>query len=74
MLDKLKFYGGPFTDSREVEIFLEDTNLDDRAKQQRLKLKIQFARERAVRFYLVLIIYSKIMKTQPNGKKGENCS
>ncbi len=69
MLDKLKFYGGPFTDSREVEIFLEDTNLDDRAKQQRLKLKIQFARERAVRFYLVLIIYSKIMKTQPNGKK-----
>ena len=54
MLDKLKSNGGPFTDSREVEIFLQDTNLDDRAKQQRLKLEIQFARESS---------------TQPNGKR-----
>ncbi len=45
MLDKLKFNGGPFTDIREVHFFLEDTNLDGRAKQQRLKLKIQLARE-----------------------------
>ena len=60
MMDKLKCNGGPFTDSREVDFFLEDTNLDNSSKQQRLKLKIQFARERAVHFYLVLIIYSKL--------------
>ena len=32
MLDTLKSSGGPFTDSQEVEIFLKDNNLDDRAK------------------------------------------
>ena len=68
MLDKLKSNGGPFTDSREVEIFLEDTNLDDRAKQQRLKLEIQFARESSTLLPSVDPIF-KIMKTQPNGKR-----
>ena len=34
MLDALKSNGGPFTDSREVDFLLQDTNLDDRAKQQ----------------------------------------
>ena len=68
MLDKLKSNGGPFTDSREVEIFLEVTNLDDRAKQQRLKLEIQFARESSTLLPSVDPIF-KIMKTQPNGKR-----
>ena len=68
MLDKLKSNGGPFTDSREVEIFLEDTNLDDRAKQQRLKLEIQFARESSTLLPSVDPIF-KIMKTQPNGER-----
>ena len=33
MLDALKSSGGPFTDSREVDFFLQDTNLVVKAKQ-----------------------------------------
>ena len=68
MLDKLKFYGGTFTDSREVENFLEDTNLDGKAKQQILKLEIQFAKESSTILPSFDPIF-KIMKTQPNGKR-----
>jgi hypothetical protein len=45
MLNKLKSSGGPFTDSEEVEQFLADSTLDDKAKQQRMKLDVQLARE-----------------------------
>ena len=46
MLDKLKSCGGPFTDSEEVEKFLNDNkDLDNKAKQKRMKLEVQFARE-----------------------------
>ena len=68
MLDALKSNGAPFTDSREVDFFLQDTNLDDRAKQQRLKLEIQFARECSTLLPSVDPIF-KIMKTQPNGER-----
>ena len=68
MLDKLKSNGGPFTDSREVDFFLQDTNLDDRAKQYWLKLEIQFARECSTLLPSVDPIF-KIMKTQPNGER-----
>ena len=68
MLDKLKSNGGPFTDSREVDFFLQDTNLNDRAKQQRLKFEIQFARECSTLLPSVDPIF-KIMKTQPNGER-----
>ena len=68
MLDTLKSSGGPFTDSQEVEIFLKDNNLDDRAKQKRLKMEIQFARESSTLLPSVDPIF-KIMVTQPNGKR-----
>ncbi|KAJ8395923.1 hypothetical protein AAFF_G00026310 [Aldrovandia affinis] len=48
MLDTLKCSGGPFTDSGEVEKFLVDETLDDNAKQQRMKLEVEFARESTV--------------------------
>ena len=73
MLDKLKSNGGPFTDSREVENFLQDTNLDDRAKQQRLKLEIKFARECSTLLPTIDPIY-KIMETQPNGERNMKTS
>ena len=68
MLDALKSSGGPFTDSREVDFFLQDTNLNDRAKQQRLKFEIQFARECSTLLPSVDPIYI-IMETQPNGER-----
>ena len=68
MLDALKSNGGPFTDSREVDFFLQDTNLNDRAKQQRLKLEIQFARECSTLLLIVDSIF-KIMNAQPNGER-----
>ena len=68
MLDTLKSSGGPFTVSQEVEIFLKDNNLDDRAKQKRLKMEIQFARESSTLLPSVDPIF-KIMVTQPNGKR-----
>ena len=68
MLDALKSNGGPFTDSREVDFFLQDTNLNDRAKQQRLMFEIQFARECSTLLPSVDPIY-KIMETQPNGER-----
>ena len=50
MLDALKSRGGPFTDSGEVEKFLQDN-----VKQQRMKLEVQFARV----FCLKLILSSE---------------
>ena len=68
MLDTLKSSGGPFTDSREVEMFLKDNKLDDKANQKRLKMEIQFARESSTLLPSVDPIF-KIMVTQPNGKR-----
>ena len=68
MLDTLKSSGGPFTDSREVKMFLKDNKLDDKAKQKRLKMEIQFARESSTLLPSVDPLF-KIMVTQPNGKR-----
>ena len=53
MLDKLKFNDAPFTDSRGVDFFMEGTNLMVELNSRCSLL------ERAVLFYLVLILYSK---------------
>ena len=45
MLDTLKSCGDPFTDSEEVEKFFNDKTMDNKAKQKRMKLEVQFARE-----------------------------
>ena len=68
MLDKLKSIGGPFTDSGDVEQFLEEPTLDDSAKQQRMKLEVQFARESTTLLPKVDPIF-RIMMTLPNGKR-----
>ncbi|QQP41125.1 Hypothetical protein FKW44_015395 [Caligus rogercresseyi] len=46
MLDTLKSFGGPFTDSGEVEKFLVDESLNNNAKQQRMKVEVQFAKRK----------------------------
>ena len=43
ILDSLKSYGGPFTDAGEVDQYLDDQSMDDKGKQRRMKLEIQFA-------------------------------
>ena len=68
MLDKLKHSGGPFTDSGEVEKFLEDPDVDDKTKQQRMKLEVQFARESTTLLPKVDPLF-RIMRTLPNGKR-----
>ena len=57
MLDKLKFNGALFTDRKEVD-FLENTNLMIELNSRDLSLRYSLL-ERAVLFYLVLILYSK---------------
>ncbi|KAJ8395920.1 hypothetical protein AAFF_G00026280 [Aldrovandia affinis] len=69
MLDTLKSSGGPFTDSGEVEKFLVDETLDDNAKQQRMKLEVEFARERVPCFCLVNPIF-QIQVTLPSRGRG----
>ena len=44
-LDSLKAQGGPFTDEREVEAYLADSNVGERDKLKRLKLELQLARD-----------------------------
>ena len=68
MLDKLKSNGGPFTDSAEVEKFLKNTTLDDRAKQQRMKLEVQFARESTTLLPKADPIF-RIMVILPSGRR-----
>ena len=40
-----KSESGPFTDAGEVELYLAQDTLNDKEKQQRLKLEVQFAGE-----------------------------
>ncbi|KAI8490401.1 hypothetical protein Bbelb_316690 [Branchiostoma belcheri] len=68
MLDKLKACGGPYTDSCEVEKFLVNEKLGDMDKQQRMKLKFQFARESTTLLPKVDPIF-RIQVTLPNGKR-----
>ena len=45
MMEKLKEVGGPFINSDMVKDFIELAEMSEKAKQKRLKLKVQFARE-----------------------------
>ncbi|QQP53027.1 Hypothetical protein FKW44_005350 [Caligus rogercresseyi] len=68
MLDTLKSFGGPFTDSGEVEKFLVDESLNNNAKQQRMKVEVQFARESTTLLPKVDPIF-RIQVTLPSGKR-----
>eukprot|EP00058_Branchiostoma_floridae_P018115 XP_002603604.1 hypothetical protein BRAFLDRAFT_93148 [Branchiostoma floridae] len=68
MLDKLKASGGPFTDSSEVEQFIASEKLNDKEKQQRMKLEVQFARESTTLLPKVDPIF-RIQVTLPSGKR-----
>ena len=70
MLDNLKSGGGPFTDADEVSNFKKDETLglDSKAKQKRLKLEIQFARESTTLLPKVDPLF-RIQKTLPTVKR-----
>ena len=44
-LDYLKTKGGPFTDEREVDVYLKKTDIEEKEKIKRMKLEMQFARD-----------------------------
>ena len=44
-LEFLKSEGGPFTDAREVSIYLSQNDIDNKEKVKRMKLELQFARD-----------------------------
>ena len=68
MLDSLKSYGGPFTDDGEVEQYQDDQSMDDKGKEQRMKLEIQFARESTTLLPKADHIF-RIQVTLPSGKR-----
>ena len=68
MLDTLKSCGGPFTDSEKVEKFLNDKTMDNNAKQKRMKLEVQFARESTTLLTRVDPLF-QIKITLPTGKR-----
>ena len=45
LLEELKVNSGPFTNSDEVDNFLNDSMINDKDKQKRMKKEIQFARD-----------------------------
>ena len=71
MLDNLKASGGPFTNAEEVSSYMADDNLglNTKAKQRRLKLEIQFARESTTLLPKVDPIF-RIQKTLPTAGRG----
>ena len=68
MLDTLKEYGGPFTAADEVSLYMMKEDVDEKSKQRRLKLEIQFARESTTVLPKVDPLF-RIQKTLPNGKR-----
>ena len=68
MLDALKEYGGPFTVADEVSLYMMKEDVDEKSKQRRLKLEIQFARESTTVLPKVDPLF-RIQKTLPNGKR-----
>ena len=68
MLEILKTSGGPFTAAEEVSIFIDDSDVDSKTKQKRMKLEIQFARESTTLLPKVDPLF-RIQKTLPGGKR-----
>ena len=68
LLDKLKHCGGPFTEAEQVKEFLDNSTMEQHAKQTRLKMEIQFARESSTTLPSVDPLF-RIQVTLPSGKR-----
>ena len=70
MLEKLKADNGPFTDADMVREYMDNSDICDKLKQNRLKLEVQFARESSTTLPSVDPIF-KIQVTLPTKKRRE---
>ena len=68
MLEELKSYKGPFTNSDEVQLYLDDPDVDIKDKQKRLKKEVQFARDSSTTLPKVSPIF-KIQVTMKDKKR-----
>ena len=70
MLDTLKKEGGPFTTAEQVQQYLDQEDVQEKVKQQRMKKEIQFARESSTTLPSVDPLF-KIQVTLPNRRRRE---
>ena len=70
ILDNLKKEGGPFSSADEVDEYM-GTNLSDSVKQKRMKKEVKYARD-STRSIPAAGKLFRIMKTDPNTKKGRD--
>ena len=68
LLEELKGYSGPFTNSDEVQLYIDDVTLDSKTKQKRLKKEVQFARDSSTTLPKVSPIF-KIQVTNKDKKR-----
>ena len=68
LLEALKVDGGPFTDATSVQEYLDNTEVDSKRKQSRLKMELRFARESSTTLPQADPIF-RIQVTHPGGKK-----
>ena len=67
ILEDLKKVGGPFTCEEQVDEFMK-SDIDDEAKQMRMKNEIIYARD-STRSIPAAAVLFRIMKTDPTTKK-----
>ena len=68
MMEELKACKGPFTNSDEVQMYLDDAQVGKKEKQKRLKKEVQFARDSSTTLPKVSPIF-KIQVTTKNKKR-----
>ena len=68
LLEDLKASNGPFTNSDEVQLYLDDPLIDMKEKQRRFKREVQFARDSSTTLPKVSPIF-KIQVTGPDKKR-----
>ena len=44
-IEELKSHGGPFTNSKEIEDFINDSNIDAKVQTKRMKTEVMYSRD-----------------------------
>ena len=74
LLEDLKSFGGPFTNSEEVKAYLDESSIDEKTKQRRLKKEIQFARDSSTTLPKVSPIFKIQVVGQGKKRRDKNSS
>ena len=69
-MEKLKQLGGPFTDTAEVEKYLESPTISKKLKKERMKMELQFARDSSITLPKCDPLF-RVMVTMPNNRSSE---